>query len=93
MTTALERLTTGYYNSSPFNGATNPGGLGNGGHVTNLPLLLADIATVAAATNAAVLESILYRNVGKLFSADRQIKGQIKGGTGGDCSLPALVSK
>lgn len=49
--------------------------------------------TRSSATNAAVLESILYRNVGKLFSADRQIKGQIKGGTGGDCSLPALVSK
>lgn len=45
--------------------------------------------TRSSATNAAVLESILYRNAGKLFSADRAIKG----GTGGDCALPALVSK
>ena len=45
--------------------------------------------TRSSATNSAVLESILYRNVGKLFSADRVLKG----GTGGDCSLPALVSR
>lgn len=45
--------------------------------------------TRSSATNAAVLESILYRNAGKLFSADRAVKG----GGGGNCSLPALVSK
>jgi hypothetical protein len=45
--------------------------------------------TRSSATNAAVLESILYRNAGKLFSAERTIKG----GTGGVCSLPALASK
>lgn len=57
MTTALERLTTEYYNSGVYNASTNPGGMGNGGHRLNLPLLLADVAEVAAVTNAAVLDA------------------------------------
>lgn len=57
MTTALDRLTTGYYNSNPYNAATNPGGFGNGGHVLNFPAALADVATVAQATNTAVLDA------------------------------------
>lgn len=55
--TALTRLTTGYYNSQAYNAATNPGGLAVGGHRINLPLLLADVAEVAQATNAAVLDA------------------------------------
>ncbi len=48
MTTALERLYGGYYNSAGFSGA-NPGGLSNGGHVANFPAALADIGVVAQA--------------------------------------------
>lgn len=57
MTTALERLTSAYYNSGVYNAGTNPGGMGNGGHRLNLPLLLADVASVATVTNAAVLNA------------------------------------
>lgn len=44
--TALDRLYGGFYNSGAFSGA-NPGGLANGGHVTNFPAALQDIGTVA----------------------------------------------
>lgn len=47
MTTAFERLNTGYYNSASKTGG-NPGGFGDGGHVLNFPLSLADVAAVAA---------------------------------------------
>ncbi|MDP2258483.1 MAG: pyocin knob domain-containing protein [Caulobacter sp.] len=55
--TALIRLTTNYYNSLAYDAATNPGGLAVGGHRINLPLLLADVAEVAQATNAAVFDA------------------------------------
>lgn len=42
---ALERLSTGYYNSLPVSVA-NPGGFAGGGHVVNFPAALADIAEV-----------------------------------------------
>lgn len=45
--------------------------------------------TRSSATNAAVLETILFRNVGKLFSSSRTVKTT----TGGDCALPALVAQ
>jgi hypothetical protein len=48
MTTALDRLTAGYYNSD-LKSAGNPGGLaGEGALRVNFPLLLADIASVCA---------------------------------------------
>jgi hypothetical protein len=55
--TALARLTSGYYNSQPYDAGDNPGGLGNGGHVINFPLCLADFAVVANDLNAAVLDA------------------------------------
>lgn len=57
MTTAVDRLFGGYYNSNPYDAVTNPGGLGNDGHALNLPLLLQDVGTVANALNAAVLDA------------------------------------
>lgn len=57
MTTALDRLLTGYYNSNPVDPATNPGGMGLGGHVVNLPALLQDMGVVAGDLNAAVLDA------------------------------------
>lgn len=45
MTTPLERLQTGYYNSQPVSEA-NPGGFADGGHVMNFPAALDDIAVV-----------------------------------------------
>ncbi|ALL14254.1 hypothetical protein [Caulobacter henricii] len=53
MTTALERLSTGYYNSDPVSLA-NPGGFGDDGHETNFPAALADIAEVAATYSQSV---------------------------------------
>ena len=47
MTTALERLQSGYYNSAPVSGA-NPGGLGGDGHVVNFPAALDDIAAAVS---------------------------------------------
>ncbi|WP_299174419.1 hypothetical protein [uncultured Brevundimonas sp.] len=47
MTTPLERLNSGYYNSEPVSDA-NPGGFGDGGHVVNFPAALTDLALVAA---------------------------------------------
>lgn len=58
MTTALERLSSGYYNSQPFAAGTNPGGLAAGGHVLNLPALLADVADVVATLPAAAAAEI-----------------------------------
>lgn len=46
MTTPLERLQSGYYNSDPVS-PTNPGGFADGGHVVNFPQALAELATVA----------------------------------------------
>lgn len=46
MTTPLERLNSGYYNSEPVSEA-NPGGFADGGHVVNFPAALQDIAAVA----------------------------------------------
>lgn len=46
MTTAQERLQSGFYNSAAVSGA-NPGGLASGGHVQNFPAALADIGAVA----------------------------------------------
>ena len=57
MTTALERLTTGYYNALAYDAVTNPGGFGRGGHRVNLTPWTADMASVAQATNAAVLNA------------------------------------
>ncbi|MFN3858430.1 MAG: pyocin knob domain-containing protein [Caulobacter sp.] len=54
---ALERLTSGYYNSQPYHADNNPGGLGNGGHVINFPLCLADFAAVANDLNEAVIDA------------------------------------
>lgn len=50
MTTALERLQGGYYNSDPVSEA-NPGGFADGGHVLNFPAALADLAEVAGNLN------------------------------------------
>ncbi|PHY20821.1 hypothetical protein [Caulobacter sp. BP25] len=47
MTTPLERLQSGYYNSDPVS-ATNPGGFDDDGHEINFPAALADIAAVTA---------------------------------------------
>lgn len=52
MTTAYDRLTSGFYNSLVYNAVTNPGGFRGGGHVLNLPAAMADVATVASAINA-----------------------------------------
>lgn len=59
MSTAQERLQSGYYNSAAVSGA-NPGGLASGGHVPNFPAALQDMGAVAqdvgakaAATTAA----------------------------------------
>lgn len=57
MTTALERLTTGYYNALAYDAVTNPGGFGRGGHRVNLTPWTADMASVAQVTNAAVLNA------------------------------------
>ncbi|HEY3697676.1 hypothetical protein [Phenylobacterium sp.] len=53
MSTALERLTTAYYNSGEVSVA-NPGGLAGNGHVVNFPALCADVGTVFAGLQAAV---------------------------------------
>lgn len=53
MTTALERLADGYYNSGLISPA-NPGGLAGNGHVTNFPAALADVGAVASAIAGAV---------------------------------------
>lgn len=47
MSTALERLAAGYYNSGLISPA-NPGGLAGNGHVTNFPAAVNDIGAVAA---------------------------------------------
>lgn len=52
MTTALERLQGGYYNSGSVSGG-NPGGLGDGGHVVNFPAAANDMGAVGAAAAAA----------------------------------------
>lgn len=52
MTTALERLQGGYYNSAPVSGG-NPGGLGDGGHVVNFPQAANDMGEVGALAAAA----------------------------------------
>lgn len=69
--TALIRLTTGYYNSLAYDAATNPGGLAVGGHRINLPLLLADVAVVAQATNAAVLDAAAVSADADQVAADK----------------------
>lgn len=46
MSTAQERLQSGYYNSAAVSGA-NPGGLASGGHVPNFPAALQDMGVVA----------------------------------------------
>lgn len=71
MTTALDRLTSGYYNSGVYNAGTNPGGLGNGGHRLNLTLLLADVAEVSNVTNAAVLNAATVNTQAGQVAADR----------------------
>jgi len=48
LTTPLERLNGGYYNSDPVSEA-NPGGFADGGHVANFPAALLDLALVSAA--------------------------------------------
>lgn len=52
MTTALERLQGGHYNSNPVSGG-NPGGMADGGHVINFPAAMEDIGEVGAAAAAA----------------------------------------
>lgn len=44
---AIERLSEGYYNSGNAS-ESNPGGMGNSGHRTNLPALLVDVGDVGA---------------------------------------------
>ncbi len=53
MSTALERLADGYYNSGLISPA-NPGGLAGNGHVTNFPAALADVGAVASDIAGAV---------------------------------------
>ncbi|MBA4792281.1 MAG: hypothetical protein H2041_01295 [Phenylobacterium sp.] len=53
MSTALERLADGYYNSGLISPA-NPGGLAGNGHVTNFPAALADVGAVASDIASAV---------------------------------------
>lgn len=48
MTTALQRLQSGYYNSDPVSEA-NPGGFDDGGHQVNFPRALADVGAVMGA--------------------------------------------
>ena len=71
MTTALDRLTTAYYNSGLYDAGSNPGGMGNGGHRLNLPLLLADVGEVAAVTNAAVLNAATVNTQAGQVALDR----------------------
>ena len=51
MTTAFERLNTGYYNSDPVS-VSNPGGFDDDGHQVNFPAALGDVAEVAEMTGA-----------------------------------------
>lgn len=58
MTTALERLLTGYYNSDPVSVA-NPGGFGDDGHETNFPAALVDLAEVAETFSQSVSDDAI----------------------------------
>lgn len=53
MTTPLERLRDGYYNSGLIS-PSNPGGMAGDGHVLNFPLALTDIGAVAGDIAGAV---------------------------------------
>lgn len=59
-TTPLERLQSGYYNSNPVSLA-NPGGMADGGHVTNFPAALADFGNVATSDVVALLANVTGR--------------------------------
>lgn len=61
MTTPLERLQTGYYNSNPVSVA-NPGGLDDDGHVANFPAALSDAAAVAVLAAGSASEAGGYKD-------------------------------
>jgi hypothetical protein len=73
MTTAVDRLFGGFYNSGSYDAGANPGGMGNGGHVLNLPALLQDVGTVANALNAAVLDAAQVTADKATVAADKAI--------------------
>jgi hypothetical protein len=57
MTAALDRLLEGYYNARQQT-PSNPGGLGNYGHVVNLPALLEDIGTAIGVDLVGMAEAV-----------------------------------
>lgn len=65
MTTPLERLQGGYYNSDPVSVA-NPGGFADGGHVVNFPAALSDLAVVAGGI---VLDAAAIAQAGAMAEA------------------------
>ncbi len=68
MTTALERLQTGYYNSNPVS-AANPGGLDDDGHETNFPAALGDVATAAGLAGASAADAAAQVTLAAAYAA------------------------
>lgn len=73
MTTAYDRLSGGYYNGLPYNVATNPGGLAQGGFRLNFVQMVADLCEVAGITNDAVLDAAQVAADKATVAADKAI--------------------